>query len=212
MEEESVNSLLAPPSFWQYLSSWFINGQWRRHLLAICAGLTIIGAAVSFFIRPAGSTSKAILPTFASTTSLAQQVVVDVGGAVANPGVYKLHNNSRVIDALRAAGDIVAGADLSQINRAALVRDGDRIYVPRVGESAPATVVAGGGSAASALVNVNTATAEQLDSLPGVGPATAQAIISYRTEHGRFTSVTDLQKVSGIGPAKFAKMKDLVRV
>jgi competence protein ComEA len=126
----------------------------------------------------------------------------------------------RVADAVVAAGGTSAEADVEQLNLAARVSDGERIYVPRKGEAPP--VVAGGSPApttsgkppplAGTPVDLNTATAEQLEALPGVGPATSRAILAYRASHGRFRSVTELLEVPGIGPAKLEALRPLVRV
>lgn len=147
-------------------------------------------------------------------------VTVHVAGQVANPGVYAVPAGGRVADAVVAAGGTAAEADVEQLNLAARVSDGERIYVPKKGEPAPAPAPsgppapAGAGKAALAggPVDLNTATAEQLDALPGVGPATSRAILAYRSSHGRFRSVTELLEVPGIGPAKLEALRPLVRV
>jgi competence protein ComEA len=134
-------------------------------------------------------------------------------GAVARPGVYRLPPAARVTDLIDAAGGAAADADLDQLNLAATVADGERIYVPRRGE---APVAPGGGATGAATpsgpVDLNRATAEQLDALPGVGPSTAQAILDHRTRTGRFRSVDDLLEVRGIGPAKLEQLRPLVKV
>lgn len=158
------------------------------------------------------------------------QIVVDVDGAVAHPGLYKLPLGSRVQAALAAAGGLSPQADAHRINRAAKLHDGQKLYVLSQGESAPplaassgqgcegqACTSAEGGVAGSdpegqGLVNINTANATQLTQLPGVGPAIAQKIIDYRTANGPFTSVDDLTKVPGIGAAKLAQIKSHARV
>src|SRR5581483_1471056 len=156
--------------------------------------------------------------------SAASEVVVDVAGAVARPGVVRLPAGSRVVDAIAAAGDAVPGADLARLNLAAKLVDGQHIAVAKVGEPAP--VVAGsdgstggggaGGSAGEptpdAPLDLNTATQAQLEALPGIGPALAQAIIAERTRSGGFRSVSDLRRVRGIGDARFAQLEPLVRV
>jgi competence protein ComEA len=151
-----------------------------------------------------------------STATTTGEVVVHVAGAVGRPGVVRLAGPGRVIDAIGAAGGPAADADLNQINLAAKVADGDRVYVPRRGETpppAPTTGAAtGSATASSGPVDLNSAAADQLDALPGVGPATAKAIVDYRTRHGRFRTVDDLLSVPGIGPAKLATLKPLVRV
>lgn len=158
------------------------------------------------------------------------QIVVDVDGAVAHPGLYKLPPGSRVQAALAAAGGLSPQADAHRINRAAKLHDGQKLYVLSQGESAPplaasngqgcegqACTSADGADAGSdaegqGLVNINTANATQLTQLPGVGPAIAQKIIDYRTANGPFTSVDDLTKVPGIGAAKLAQIKSHARV
>lgn len=150
-------------------------------------------------------------------------VTVDVAGQVNGPGVYAVRDGARVTDAIVAAGGTSADADVEQLNLAARVADGERIYVPKKGETPPIAVspgpaptsgAAGGGKApaASGPVDLNAATAEQLDALPGVGPATATAILAYRSSHGRFRSVTELLEVPGIGPTKLEALRPLVKV
>ncbi len=158
------------------------------------------------------------------------QIVVDVDGAVAHPGLYKLPPGSRVQAALAAAGGLSPQADAHRINRAAKLHDGQKLYVLSQGESAPplaasngqgcegqACTSADGADAGSdaegqGLVNINTANATQLTQLPGIGPAIAQKIIDYRTANGPFTSVDDLTKVPGIGAAKLAQIKSHARI
>lgn len=150
-------------------------------------------------------------------------VVVDVAGAVANPGVYELEEGSRVDDALDMAGGLKEDADISGVNRATLLVDGQRVYIPRVGEQmsgdggvAPASGQTGEAAGATSspvapqLVNINSAGVSELDALPGVGPATAQAIVDDRKENGPFTMVEDIMRVSGIGEKKFEKLKSLI--
>ena len=147
-------------------------------------------------------------------------VVVDVSGAVVQPGVVELPEGARVNDAIEAAGGLAADADASTINRAEKLTDGVKVYVPRVGEEVPAVSggAAGGadagsaGTGATALVNINSAGIDELDTLPGVGPSTAQAILDDRTQNGPFASVEDIMRVSGIGEKKFEKLKDLICV
>jgi competence protein ComEA len=136
----------------------------------------------------------------------AAQLVVDVAGAVRRPGLYHLAAGTRIADAVTAAGGATAKADVTLVNLAAPLADGEQVLVPARG------VAAAPGSAPSpaAPVDLNTANAEQLDALPGVGPATAQRIIDYRQAHGPFRSVEELEAVPGIGPAKVAQLKGLV--
>jgi competence protein ComEA len=144
-------------------------------------------------------------------------VVVHVAGAVRNAGVYRLRAGARVDDALARAGGATPRADLSQVNLAAKVEDGRQVLVPRRTPAAsaapPAPAGAGAAPGAPAVpINLNTATLEQLDALPGVGPATAQKILDYRQQHGGFGSVDELGEVPGIGDVRLAALRDLVRV
>ncbi|HEX6418951.1 MAG TPA: ComEA family DNA-binding protein [Acidimicrobiales bacterium] len=139
------------------------------------------------------------------------EVVVHVVGAVAEPGVQHLPAGSRVADAVAAAGGASPDADLARINLAAVATDGQQIYVLRVGEPAPPPP-AGGQAVGDGPVDVNTATAAQLEELPGVGPATAEAIIAHRDRHGPFASVDDLIDVRGIGEAKLAQIRERATV
>ncbi|MDO8364789.1 MAG: helix-hairpin-helix domain-containing protein [Actinomycetota bacterium] len=158
-----------------------------------------------------------------STSTVVTTLVVHVAGAVAAPGVYEVPAGARVIDAVLLAGGMSTDADADSINLAAPVADGQRVFVPRVGEVVPAVVNPGtGGSSGgagttdpltpAAPVNLNTATADELDTLPGVGPATAAAILAYRDQHGPFASVEALGEVRGIGQAKLDALRGLVTV
>jgi competence protein ComEA len=143
------------------------------------------------------------------------RLIVDVAGAVRKPGVYRMAPGARVEDALQRAGGATARADLSQINRAAKLEDGRQVLVPRrASRTAPAAASAPAGAAATPAqpVNLNSATLEQLDTLDGVGPATAQKIIDFRTAHGGFGSVDELDQIPGIGEKKLAALRDQVRV
>jgi competence protein ComEA len=141
----------------------------------------------------------------------AQLLTVHVVGAVRRPGLYRLREGGRVADAVGRAGGATRRADLGQINLAAPLADGLQIAVPRRGGPGTAS---GSSSAASGAtggpVHLNTATLEELDALPGVGPVTAQKIIEYREQNGGFTSVDDLDAVSGIGPARLETLREVV--
>lgn len=159
-----------------------------------------------------------------STVRASSQVVVHVAGAVVHPGVVDLGLGSRVVDAVQAAGGAQPDADLDRLNLAAKLVDGEQILVVRHGEPEASqavgdTVGSGAGSGAvsspqtqSGPLNLNTASAEQLDTLPGVGPALARAIIAERTRRGRFHSVNELRSVHGIGDGRFADLRALVTV
>lgn len=153
------------------------------------------------------------ITTTADTTLVAEStVLVHVAGAVAHPGVYSLEATARVGDAIAAAGGPTLDADVNRMNLAAPVVDGSRIYIPTVGEEiAPTLLVPDTPSATSnGLVNINTADQTTLETLPGVGPSTAAAIIDHRERHGLFRNVDDLIDVRGIGEAKLAALRNQV--
>lgn len=135
-----------------------------------------------------------------------KEVVIDVAGAVVHPGVVTLPAGSRVFEALKAAGGVKRGIDVTSLNLARIVVDGEQILV---GRNAP---VAGSSRASASVVSLNQATEEDLDALPGVGPVTAKSILAWRQQHGSFTKVEELQEIDGIGPKTFAKLKSLVRL
>ncbi len=148
-----------------------------------------------------------------------QLVTVDVKGAVKKPGVYQLQSNSRVHDALEKAGGLTDEADLKSVNQAQKLSDEAVVYVAKVGEnavdvttSAPASATSGTGQAKSALVNLNTATEADFQTISGIGQKRAQDIIAYREANGRFKSVDDLKNVSGIGAKTLEKLKEYVTV
>ncbi|WP_234379568.1 ComEA family DNA-binding protein, partial [Streptomyces caniscabiei] len=160
-------------------------------------------------------------PPGVGAPSAGPSIVVDVGGKVRSPGIQRLPAGSRVADALRAAGGVRPGANTDGLNRARLLVDGEQVLVgtpaPVAGPvGAPGAGAGGtGGAAAGAApttpVSLNTATADQLDTLPGVGPVLAQHIIDYRTQQGGFRSVDELREVNGIGDRRFADLRNLVR-
>jgi competence protein ComEA len=197
--------------------------------LGILAAL-IVCAAVFWYWRSLPSTVQVVasdasrrLTTEApvgTSPSPAATVVVDVAGWVRRPGVFELLQGDRVIDAIQRAGGAKPGADLTSVNLAALLTDGEQIVVVKRGSGAASgsssgSSTSGGDSGAGgsgALVNVNTATLDQLESLPGIGPALGQRIIDYREQHGPFRKVEDLLNVSGIGDQRLADMRSKVTV
>lgn len=161
---------------------------------------------------PPAAPRAAARDTLAISAPASRGVLVDVTGAVRRAGVYTLHDGDRVQDAVRRAGGATAHADLEAINLAAKVADGQQVVVPRRGGAGVATAgAAGAATVTGAPVSLNTATAEQLDTLDGVGPATAEKILAWRKEHGGFRSVEDLGQVPGIGPKKLAALRDRVQ-
>lgn len=191
----------------------------------VAGALVLVVALVAawfLFRTPGGSAPEALLPIAGTaadpsgsttTTTVPLVVMVHAAGAVVHPGVYELPSGARVTDLIDAAGGPAADADVDRLNLAALVVDGERVYVPHIGEVvAPADAAAVGTGQADGPVNLNTATLDELDALPGIGPTTAQAIIDERERRGGFKSVDDLLDVRGIGPAKLEDLRDLVTV
>lgn len=146
--------------------------------------------------------------TAARPAPAVRPVVVDVAGAVRLPGLYRFEKGARVADAIARAGGLTPRAERTTVNLAAPLADGEQVLVAARGS--PATGAAGAPAAATGPVSLNSATAEQLDALPGVGPVTAQKIVAYRQEHGPFTSVDGLDAIPGIGPARLADLRPLV--
>ena len=187
------------------VTQWWFDLHFSRHQKMALAILASIVLVLSIFVVFRGNTQENSAPEITPITIAEPEIFVDVTGAVNRPGVYSLTGRSRVIDAIKAAGDSAPGADLSTINLARVLNDGEQIYVD-------STVVNSSGKrvskkVASGPININRATLRQLDTLDGIGPVIAGRIIDYRKKNGSFLSVDDLQKVSGIGGAKFAKIK-----
>jgi len=181
----------------------------------------VVRAAVPFGERKGSGEPErdgsAGAPSAAGTAGA--EIVVDVSGKVRDPGIHRLPAGSRVVDALRAAGGVRPGTSMDGLNRARFLVDGEQVIVGGPAAPAPGSApAAAGGSAGSAAgaapaapVALSTATVDQLDTLPGVGPVLAQHIIDYRTQHGGFRSVDELREVNGIGDRRFADLRNLVR-
>jgi competence protein ComEA len=192
--------------WWQDLT--FSSTQ-KRSLLVI-AGIALVVSG-AYVLRPTSANEIQEVPML-ETQAISTQITVDVAGAVASPGVYSLAANSRVVDAITAAGQILKGADTSDLNLARIMKDGEQIYVypkatsfTRSGTTRATTVRRG-------PLAINRATAKELEALDGIGPVLAARIVTYRSANGPFATVEDLLKVSGIGAAKFAQFKEKVRV
>jgi competence protein ComEA len=190
-------------------------------LIGVLAGFVLAGVLVFVSRAPTGA------PITLQPAPTKAPIAVDVTGAVPRPGLYKFPEGARVQDAIDAAGGLLASANTSAINLAALLTDGQQLNIPYQsgGEpvnnssstvdlpssSATATsTVTSTDSSGADLVNINTATSQELDTLPGIGPTTAQKIIDYRTTNGPFSTIEDIMNVSGIGPATFDNIKDLI--
>jgi competence protein ComEA len=188
----------------------------RRALVRRGAGVALVlvlaGLGIAVFVTavtPHGS-STLIGPTGEATdppVETSTAIYVHILGEVRQPGLYELHDGDRAVDAVAAAGGFTEAADAAGLNLARFVSDGEQIIVPAIGEASAA-----GAGAVPGKVNLNTADAAQLDTLPGVGPATAAKIIAWREQNGRFESIEDLLDVGGIGQAKFDGLRDLVTI
>jgi competence protein ComEA len=185
------------------------RGQALAIAVLLVAALVVAGRWVSSGAPPEPRAPALALERAAPARRPA--LVVHVVGAVRRPGLYRLADGSRVADALERAGGATGGAELALVNLAAPVADGTQVIVPsrRPVEGTPAQSAAAA-AASGGPVRLNMATLEQLDALPGVGPATAQRIIDYRQEHGAFRSVDELDAVPGIGPARLEQLRELV--
>lgn len=192
------------------ITQWWFDLHFSRIQKIALSIIAAIVLALSVLIVLRGNTQINAAPEIIPITIAEPEIFVDVTGAVNNPGVYTLTGRSRVIDAIKAAGDSAPGADLSTINLARMLNDGEQIYVD-------STVVNSSGQrvskkVSSGPININRATLRQLDALDGIGPVIAGRIIEYRKKNGSFLTIDDLQKVSGIGAAKFAQIKSKVRI
>jgi competence protein ComEA len=188
-------------------------GLTRARIAAAAGAVLLVVVLGSRLLWRSSPAAPVPIPTASATTTSAAAgaLYVDVVGAVRRPGLYRLAAGSRVADALTRAGGPTRRAQLELVNLAAPLADGEQVAVPRRG-AAPTVAPAGAsGSAATAgPVHLNTATLEQLDSLPGIGPVTAQKILDFRQQHGAFGSVDELDAVPGIGPARLEQLKGLV--
>ncbi len=182
--------------------------RWGVGAVVILALGALAIAVIVGIVRGAGS-AQSLAPAPVTVATASTSLYVHVSGAVNAPGLYVLHADARVVDAVAAAGGLAEDAEAAGVNLARPVTDGEQVIVPRVGE-APAAGPAG--VTADGRVNLNTADEGALDTLPGVGPAIAGRIIEWREANGRFASVDDLLSVSGIGPKMLESLRDLVTV
>lgn len=192
------------------VTQWWFDLHFSLNQKKALAALAIFILLGSLLLVAQGNYKSEPSPEIIPVTIAEPEIFVDVTGAVNNPGVYTLTGKSRVIDAIKAAGDSAPGADLSTINLARVLNDGEQIYVDSTVINASGVRVSK--KIPSGPININRATARQLDALDGIGPVIAARIVEYRKVNGSFLSVDDLQKVSGIGAAKFAQIKAKVRI
>jgi len=197
-------------SAFESLSQWWFDLHFSRNQKRFLALIAVVVLLSSVIVVARGNTESNAVTEIVPITIAEPEIFVDVTGAVNRPGVYTLTGKSRVIDAIKAAGDSAPGADLSTMNLARVLNDGEQIYVDslvvnslgqRISKKTP-----------SGPININRATARQLDALDGIGPVIAARIVEYRKINGSFLSVDDLQKVTGIGAAKFAQIKSKVKI
>lgn len=209
---------------WTRVVSW-VKFVGPTRIVVSAVGVVVAAVIGWTLLRPSTPGAEATLGTLApSSTTLdgsgsdstsrsvvdaARDVVVHVAGSVVRPGVYELPVGSRFVDAVTAAGGPLTRAATDAVNLAAVLVDGERVYLPAVGERVEISQPAGAVST-STVIDINSATAEQLDGLPGIGPSTAAAIVARRDEIGRFMNEDDLLTVPGIGPAKVAALRGLV--
>jgi competence protein ComEA len=186
-------------------------------LMGVLAGFILAGALLFVMRGPAGE------PIALEPAPTEKPIAVHIIGAVPRPGLYQFPKGARVQDAIDAAGGLLADADDSSLNLASLLEDGQQLNIPFGAGAEPVftTPIPSGeevfptqssGESSADLVDINNATLEELDALPGIGPTTAQKIIDYRTENGPFNQIEDIMNVSGIGPATFENIKDLITV
>jgi competence protein ComEA len=213
LAEEPSPVLAAAPSVGELLRSGRYDPGRRgaAALVAVALVAAVVAGVVLLRGRPAEQ-PLAVPEVATSSQAAGAELVVDVEGKVRHPGLVRLRDGSRVDDALRAAGGVLPGVSTAGLNLAQKVTDGQQVLVGIAPMGAPLGAPAGAGTAAGGLLDLNLASADQLDALPGIGPVLAQRIVDWRTEHGRFASVDQLQQVSGIGASKYASLKSKVRV
>ena len=223
------------------IEDWWRWLGWKRLVVGAVA-LPVAAVVMWWFVQLPAPPIENFIPTATTSPSISSElpsdlllndseplrIAVHVVGAVQQPGVYYLAAGSRGDDAVRLAGGATSQADLKRVNLASVLVDGQQLWIPRAGERIPQNTlpitlpnaVSGAGAPPSAvpstgvtaLVDINQATVADLDRLPGIGPSTARAIVDHRTRNGPFASVDDLLAVRGIGPAKLAELRALVRV
>jgi competence protein ComEA len=202
------------------LRDWLSELTRRELLLLSLLGVVVVGGLGLWYVRSLPSPVRIRAAPVAGPTGSPPpaNVIVHVAGWVRRPGVFELAEGQRVIDAIEAAGGPRRGANLAALNLAAVLTDAQQVVVPKRGPAVPATAGESGVPSSSAspsaapVINVNTATPEELETLPGIGEVLAAAIVAYREEHGPFTSVDQLLDVSGIGEVTLEEIRDLVAV
>lgn len=177
-------------------------------------GIIVLTIGIYFFRQTTDDETVYYESTEQIEEAETNQITVHIAGAVNNPGIVVLEEGSRIVDALEAAGGETEEADLNKLNLAYVLSDGEKLYIPTKNEEEQEYITQGKGQMQEEenTVNINTATVEQLTTLPGIGEATASKIIEYRKENGKFKKVEDLKNVPGIGDSKFQNIKEMLKV
>jgi competence protein ComEA len=203
------NTLDNARNWWEDLA--FTSVQ-RKSLLALA--ILIIASSGVLLLRGVSEEVVAAEITEIEMPETVALLVIDVAGAVLNPGVYSLPINSRVVDAIAAAGSVLKGADVSDINLARILKDGEQVYVYAAsrGSSSSRSTARSAPTRNTGPIAINRASAKELEALDGIGPVLASRIVAYRNANGPFVTLEALLEVSGIGPAKFAQFKEKIRL
>ena len=197
---------------WDRLTQWWVDLHFTTIQRRTLGALAAVLIALSLFVVASGKSEEVVIEAIAPTQMIAPALIIDVTGEVVSPGVYELPAGSRVIDAIKAAGGARAKAALSDLNLARIIKDGEQIYVDPIYKAGASIRTGSKAAVPRGPININRASASELDSLDGIGPVIAKRIIAYRTTNGAFLAVEDLLKVSGIGDAKLAQFKEKIRV
>lgn len=196
----------------------------KKLIIYIILLFIILGVSLYFFTKPEDyetiDASEFVATNSTNTVEKQHEIIIHIDGEVVNPGIVKLPENSRIADAIFIAGGTTEIADVSRVNLAYVLKDGQKIYIPSIYDKTDTehvetdaglnVIIPDYNSSSSSVVNINLATQDELDSLPGIGSSTASKIIDYRNKNGNFKSIHDITNVSGIGEAKFENIKDFI--
>jgi len=193
----------------------------RKYIYGIAAVVFVLAAGIVYYGYWSGLQREAVYELARSEPAATSsepaeplapaEVKVYLSGAVANPGVYTVQSGGRIIDVLEMAGGALGDADLERVNLAAYVSDAQQIQIPREGEELPPEA-SGAASAAAKLININMATAAELQALPGFGPVMSERVVDYREKNGAFEKIEDIKRVSGVGDKRFEQIEGLIAV
>jgi competence protein ComEA len=194
------------------LQNWWADLHYSQAQKRALAILSAVAVFISVIVVSRGSSEEIIAAPTLEIQAPASTVMVDVSGAVTNPGVYSLPSGSRVVQAIEAAGGLAQNADTSDINQARIVKDGEQIYVFEISKYTGSSGKPRAAVRKNGPVMINRATTKEFESLDGIGPVLASRIVAFRKVNGPFMAIEDLLKVPGIGPNTFAKFKEKLRV